>query len=104
MSLSPFPWRHWLSSKFFFPLLLSSALAMAFFAVWQISYGPWQGPRLWLNLGLAWAPYLCSLWAVAAAERSSHTWMPIVIPGVLWLVFFPNAPYLITDWLYLERL
>jgi uncharacterized membrane protein len=104
MSLSPFGWRHWLSARFFFPLLLASVLALALFADWHLRFGTWPGPRLHLNLVLAWVPYLCSLWAVAAAERSPRLLRPMLVPGLLWLAFFPNAPYLVTDWLYLEHL
>jgi uncharacterized membrane protein len=104
MSISPFGWRHWLRARFFFPLLLASVLALAFFADWHARFGTWPGPRLHLNLGLAWVPYLCSLWAMAAAEHSPRRLRPLLLPGLLWLAFFPNAPYLVTDWLYLERL
>jgi uncharacterized membrane protein len=101
MSVSPFGWRHWLSARMFFPAVLASVIALAFFAGWHVMYGVWDGPRLHLNLFLAWVPYICALWAVSAEERHPHTMRPLV-PGLLWLLFFPNAPYLITDWLYLD--
>jgi uncharacterized membrane protein len=101
MSISPFGWRHWLSARFFFPLLLVSVLALSLFAGWHLFHEAWDGPRLWLNLGLAWVPYLCSLWAVAAAERRPQALGPVLLPSLVWLAFFPNAPYLITDWMYL---
>jgi uncharacterized membrane protein len=104
MPLSPFGWRHWLSARFFFPLLLASGLALALFADWHARFDSWPGPRLHLNLALAWIPYLCSLFATASAERHPGSLRPLLVPGVLWLAFFPNAPYLITDWLYLQYL
>jgi uncharacterized membrane protein len=104
MSHSPFGWRHWLSARFFFPVAAASLLALAFFAEWHLAIGPWTGPRLELNLALAWAPYLFALWAVWAGERRPEAATPIASPGLLWLAFFPNAPYLVTDWLYLEGL
>lgn len=94
----------WLSSRFFLPLLISSILAMGLFAAWPAISGAWTGPRLQLNLSLAWLPYLFALWAIATHQRHPRSRARLVIPGVLWLAFFPNAPYLITDWLYLPGL
>jgi len=47
------------------------------------------------NLFLAWLPLWFATWAVRAAaeERNGMAWMA----GGLWLLFFPNAPYLVTD-------
>jgi uncharacterized membrane protein len=56
------------------------------------------------NLLLAWVPYACALWAAAAHERRPREWWPLVLPGALWLVFFPNAPYIVTDFIHLERM
>ncbi len=86
----------------FYPLLLSSALAI----------GLWAG-RSWLwasrtlrflvwNLFLAWVPYLWSLWALSIHRRQPRRWWLLLLPGALWLLFFPNAPYLITDLIHLR--
>ncbi len=48
------------------------------------------------NLFLAWIPLVCAL----AAERLRGA--GAVIAGVVWLAFFPNAPYIITDLVHLR--
>jgi uncharacterized membrane protein len=55
------------------------------------------------NLFLAWIPFLL---AYAAYTLSwSRRWLYIVIPvtAFLWLIFFPNAPYILTDLQHLAR-
>lgn len=92
---------HWLRSRMFFPLAAVSVVALALYALWFAAVGAWNGPRLHLNLFLAWVPYVCALLAVAAHQQA---W-PRAMFGLFvasWLAFFPNAPYLITDWLYLS--
>ena len=49
------------------------------------------------NLFLAWVPLFFIKWVWEQEKRAS---IPIVLLGVyfiVWLLFFPNAPYLITD-------
>jgi uncharacterized membrane protein len=53
------------------------------------------------NLFLAWMPYLLSLWAATIQRRRPRDWWRLLIPGALWLLFFPNAPYIVTDAKYL---
>jgi uncharacterized membrane protein len=52
----------------------------------------------WLawNLFLAWVPFLLAL-LVYERARAGASWRVLVPLGLLWLAFFPNAPYLITD-------
>jgi uncharacterized membrane protein len=52
----------------------------------------------WLawNLLLAWIPFGLSLLLYARA-RAGASWRLLAPLGLLWLVFFPNAPYLVTD-------
>lgn len=52
---------------------------------------------LW-NLFLAWIPLVCAL----AAERMRSTAATLVC-GVAWLVFLPNAPYMLTDLAHLSN-
>ena len=52
------------------------------------------------NLFLAWVPFVCALIISALSERR-HSW-PLTVPlGVVWLLFLPNAPYLLTDLVHL---
>jgi uncharacterized membrane protein len=54
------------------------------------------------NLFLAWMPYLFSFWAAALYASRSKRWWVLIFPGFLWLIFFPNAPYIITSFLHLK--
>lgn len=92
---------HWLSSRFFFPLAAMSAVAMLLFGAWRELIGPWTGPRLHLNLFLAWVPYLIALAAVRVQQRRPNSPWLFKLMFVAWFFFFPNAPYLVTDWRYL---
>jgi uncharacterized membrane protein len=48
------------------------------------------------NLFLAWIPFALSLVIYARAKAGAA--LGVLLPlGALWLVFFPNAPYLVTD-------
>jgi len=51
------------------------------------------------NLFLAWIPFACALGAYVLARRRSGP--GVVVLGVLWLLFFPNAPYMLTDFIHL---
>ena len=49
------------------------------------------------NLFLAWIPFILAY--IAHAVSWQRIWLYLVIPFVsfLWLIFFPNAPYMLTD-------
>jgi uncharacterized membrane protein len=53
------------------------------------------------NLVLAWVPLVLALVAYASASRRATP--ATVAFGVLWLLFFPNAPYLLTDFIHLRE-
>jgi uncharacterized membrane protein len=93
----------WLARQFFYPLLAISLLAVSLMATWRFTVGEWPGPRLSFNLVLAWIPYLCSLSLVAQEQRARRRLLPHFVLLGLWIIFFPNAPYLLTEWLYLPR-
>jgi uncharacterized membrane protein len=95
--------HRFLSQHMFYALLLTSALACGILAarvlrVHQLSYA-----FLVWNLVLAWTPYWLSLWANANQRRHQRDWWRLLAPGALWLLFFPNAPYIVTDLVHLRE-
>ena len=56
---------------------------------------------LW-NLVLAWVPFVFAAIAYSlASARRAVLYVLIVAAAVVWLAFFPNAPYILTDFLHL---
>jgi uncharacterized membrane protein len=53
------------------------------------------------NLILAWVPFVLALGAYASARRGNG--VATTVLGVLWLLFFPNAPYLLSDFIHLHE-
>ncbi len=87
----------------FYPLLLSSALAVGLWASRSWMWAPRSFRFLVWNLFLAWLPYLWSLWALSVHRRQLRRWWLLLFPGALWLLFFPNALYLVTDLIHLRH-
>jgi len=55
------------------------------------------------NLFLAWLPMVCALAAYNAGKRRGRlSWLVVAGCALAWLLFFPNAPYLLTDILHLQ--
>jgi uncharacterized membrane protein len=86
----------------FYPLLLSSLLAYAFYAYRVVYSGTSNYSNLIPNLFLAWLPYLFSVLAVLAYRSHPNRWWNVATFGILWLVFFPNAWYMVTDFYHLD--
>lgn len=55
------------------------------------------------NLVLAWVPFVFAGLAYVMAHRGPRTLITalIVVSALIWLLFFPNAPYILTDFLHL---
>lgn len=73
-------------------------LVIRFFLTHRLTYAF----LLW-NLVLAWVPLVCA-WVVFQTKKPPAAWRWLWIPVFLWFIFFPNAPYLLTDLGHLARL
>lgn len=94
--------HRYLADQSFYPILLSSIFATALFIARAIYSGqPRVYSNLVWNLFLAWVPYVFSMVAYALLHLSRRNWWLLFGPGVLWLLFFPNAPYILTDFFHL---
>lgn len=49
------------------------------------------------NLFLAWIPFMLAYFAHAVSWRKASLYLVIPFISFLWLIFFPNAPYMLTD-------
>ena len=49
------------------------------------------------NLFLAWIPFMLAYFAHLVSWRRSTLYFVIPVIAFLWLIFFPNAPYMLTD-------
>jgi len=53
------------------------------------------------NLGLAWIPFIAAVVAYMASKYRITFYLIMPICTLIWLIFFPNAPYLLTDFQHL---
>ena len=78
---------------------LAGCTLLAFRLGYSGRAGYWSLP--W-DLFLAWLPVPFSL-AVARGVTAEHrSWPLILASGFFWLLFFPNAPYLLTQFMHLH--
>ena len=53
------------------------------------------------NLFLAWIPFIISYFTYTLTIHRRWVYLFIPIAAFLWLIFFPNAPYILTDFQHL---
>ena len=83
-----------------FSLVLASALCVAaLLARWVYGEAGEHGSMLW-NLILAWVPLAASMAVYDAARRGTRL-VRLLPLAAIWLLFLPNAPYLLTDFVHL---
>lgn len=77
-------------------LAAMSFIGTCLFVLKVLLFKHWLGIYLHLNLILGWMPLFVALWA---SKQNSKT--KLLFITILWLLFFPNAPYIITDFIHL---
>lgn len=84
------------------------SFACCFMSVYRIlSTGQMYFLFMVWNLFLTWIPYGLALLVghlYATLEHSSKKTLLITLIGGFWLLFYPNAPYIITDYLHLNSI
>ena len=55
------------------------------------------------NLFLAWIPFILAYMAYAFSWKKTLLYFVLPITAFLWLIFFPNAPYILTDLQHLAK-
>lgn len=55
------------------------------------------------NLFLAWLPLFFAYLAERAYRKNLRVNLLVAFYGLAWLLFFPNAPYIVTDFLHLQE-
>lgn len=83
-------------------LIFATALCFGLLVL-RISYTRSLGyiTLLW-NLFLAWLPVVSSLVAYNLYRRRRFSNIVVVGAALIWLLFFPNAPYMMTDLMHLR--
>lgn len=66
----------------------------------------WSGSLFYIFLGwnlfLAWIPFLCSILLIEARSNNRSKYIQAFL-FLVWLIFFPNSPYIITDLFHLKQ-
>lgn len=81
-------------------LLAASAWCVALLVVRRHEFGAAEYAGLVWNLFLAWIPFLLAV-GLLAAYRQRLGQLTLLGVGTAWLLFLPNAPYVLTDFVHL---
>ncbi|RPJ18928.1 MAG: DUF1361 domain-containing protein [Chloroflexi bacterium] len=87
----------------FFLLAGATVFSVAIWRVRSEYTGTARYAFLIWNLFLAWIPFIISYFTYTLTLN--RRWIYVVIPmaAFLWLIFFPNAPYILTDFQHLAN-
>ena len=80
-------------------IYLSLSGSVILIAARMVYSGNWHYASLIWNLFLAFVPFALSSWLLKLKSDSRKSQYTVLMS---WLVFFPNAPYIITDFVHLE--
>jgi uncharacterized membrane protein len=84
-------------------LMVSTLMSVGLLAIRWIAFGHlFYGYMVW-DLFLAWVPFWISVAIYILHLRGSHNRRLLLSLGAAWLLFYPNAPYLLTEFVHLNR-
>jgi uncharacterized membrane protein len=83
-------------------LLFASAAGATLIGLRVASTGQWKYLALVWNLFLAWMPLLLALGVRRQYRTGARGGWKLYSLAALWLLFFPNAPYIFTDLIHLN--
>jgi uncharacterized membrane protein len=94
--------RYHIFARLFVLLLLSSAFSVALLLVRVRFEARVEYLFLIWNLFLGWIPFLLALFFLSVHANLTKGWWALATLFVSWLLFFPNALYIITDFMHLR--
>ena len=87
-----------------FALMTSASLVCVLLVAARIAYSDsGRYTSLVWNLFLAWIPFVLAYLAHAMSWKKLLLYLVLPVTAFLWLIFFPNAPYILTDLQHLVK-
>jgi uncharacterized membrane protein len=86
-----------------FGLLFAASIISVLLAKARIAYSNTDdySTLIW-NLALAWIPFVIASLAYVVSWSRKLLYLIVPVCAAIWLVFFPNAPYILTDFQHLS--
>jgi uncharacterized membrane protein len=87
-----------------FMFLVLAGATLVSVSIWRVRTeisGSWNYGFLIWNLFLAWIPFLISYFTYTAVLNRRQVLLLAPAAAFFWLIFFPNAPYILTDFQHL---
>src|SRR4051812_25503900 len=84
-------------------LVFSTLASLALLTGRRLVTGRYHYSWLVWDLFLAWIPLWIAMALHVLHTRGTLTRKRMLLLGIAWLLFFPNAPYLLTEFVHLSR-
>jgi uncharacterized membrane protein len=100
-------WKHFSHNKYrlaVFALLAGASVTCVALVRFRVAQtGSMHYAFLVWNLFLAWIPFAIAYITYIASVRRRWLYLIVLASAFLWLIFFPNAPYILTDLQHLSK-
>jgi len=86
-----------------FAILVAASIVSILMANARMAYSQTNDyANLIWNLGLAWIPFVFASIAYVVSWSRKFLYLIVPVCTFIWLIFFPNAPYILTDFQHLS--